>query len=58
MQVPTLEKGDFKLFEIIAIASFLASSNKANLLGASDEDKALVQQYMSRPSIVPPSRNE
>ncbi|GAA6054633.1 hypothetical protein JCM3770_002914 [Rhodotorula araucariae] len=46
--VPALEKGDYKLTEAIAIASYLASQeNKAGLLGASKEDAADVLRWSS-----------
>ncbi|GJN92685.1 hypothetical protein Rhopal_005720-T1 [Rhodotorula paludigena] len=46
--VPALEKGDYKLTEAIAIASYLASQeNKAGLLGQSKEDAADVLRWAS-----------
>ncbi|TNY17256.1 elongation factor 1-gamma 1 [Rhodotorula diobovata] len=45
--VPALEKGDYKLTEALAIASYLAQENKSGLLGASKEDAADVLRWAS-----------
>jgi len=46
--IPAFESGDFKLTECNAIANYIAvQSNKAGLLGSSQEEAALVQQWTS-----------
>ncbi|BGP56708.1 hypothetical protein JCM8202_005816 [Rhodotorula sphaerocarpa] len=45
--VPALESGDFKLTECMAIASYIARENKANLHGKTQEDHANVLRWMS-----------
>ncbi|BGP33640.1 hypothetical protein JCM10296v2_005444 [Rhodotorula toruloides] len=46
--VPALEKGDFKLTEALAIATYLASQeNKAGLLGKDKEDAADILRWSS-----------
>ncbi|GAA5977053.1 hypothetical protein JCM10908_004838 [Rhodotorula pacifica] len=44
---PAFEQGDFKLTECIAIASYIARENKANLHGKTQEDHAEVIRWMS-----------
>lgn len=46
-QIPALEHGDFKLTECIAVASYIARENKANLHGKTQEDHAQVLRWMS-----------
>ncbi|KPV72338.1 uncharacterized protein RHOBADRAFT_65606 [Rhodotorula graminis WP1] len=45
--VPALEKGDYKLTEALAIASYLAQDNKSGVLGASKEDAADALRWAS-----------
>ncbi|KAM0754534.1 EF1G-domain-containing protein [Meredithblackwellia eburnea MCA 4105] len=46
--IPALEKDDFKLTEATAVATYIASvENKAGLLGATKEEAASVQQWLS-----------
>ncbi|GAA5977054.1 hypothetical protein JCM10908_004839 [Rhodotorula pacifica] len=45
--VPVLEYGDFQLTECIAIALYVVRENKANLLGATAEQRANVLRWMS-----------
>ncbi|GAA5888504.1 hypothetical protein JCM5296_000655 [Sporobolomyces johnsonii] len=46
--IPAFEKGDYKLTESVAIATYLAAqNNKAGLLGSTKEDAASVQQWMN-----------
>ncbi|POY76528.1 hypothetical protein BMF94_0369 [Rhodotorula taiwanensis] len=45
--IPALEHGDFKLTECIAVASYIARENKANLHGKTQEDHAQVLRWMS-----------